>query len=92
MVCMQPVGGVFDLLPLQWEAVALVHARTHHCSEYGCSQVGARADFHLQRISRDSVARRATMIRNRCHTAAAHKDLNPSLLVSLPLFDVVGLM
>ncbi len=36
-------GRVFDLLPLPWETVALVHARTHHRSEYGCSPVGARA-------------------------------------------------
>ena len=36
-------GRVFDLLPLPWETVALIHARTHHCSEYGCPLVGARA-------------------------------------------------
>jgi hypothetical protein len=36
-------GRVFDLLPLHWNAVALIRARNHHCSEYGCSLVGARA-------------------------------------------------
>jgi len=36
-------GRVFDLLPLHWNAVALIHARTHHRSEYGCFLVGARA-------------------------------------------------
>lgn len=41
-------GRVFDLLPLPWETVALIHARTHHCSEYGCSLIGARARSLLQ--------------------------------------------
>jgi hypothetical protein len=41
-------GRVFDLLPLHWNAVALIHARTHHRSEYGRPWLVLGPDLFLQ--------------------------------------------